>query len=109
MKKLIYIFISLNVILLTSCGGYLDEYNPSGTTSKGFYTTQEGADAGVKSCYTWLRQFYGVDYGFHLTELGTDLFTGANGCGAPELEYYNNSLQGTSSTIDMFIAVIIMH
>lgn len=100
MKKLIYIFISLNVILLTSCGGYLDEYNPSGTTSKGFYTTQEGADAGVKSCYTWLRQFYGVDYGFHLTELGTDLFTGANGCGAPELEYYNNSLQGTSSTID---------
>lgn len=98
MKKLVYCM--LVALGLSSCGGYLEEYNPSGTTPDGFYTTEDGAEAGVKSCYTWLRHFYGIDYGFHMTELGTDLFTGANGCGAPELEFYNNSLQGTSSTVD---------
>lgn len=98
MKNILYCM--LVAFALVSCGGYLEEYNPSGTTADGFYPTEDGAEAGVKSCYTWLRHFYAIDYGFRITELGTDLFTGANGCGAPELEFYNNSLQGTSPTVD---------
>ncbi len=100
MKKTLSTIVAIAAFGFASCSDFLAEVNPSGTTASTFYVTKAGAESGVKSCYTWLRHFYGIDYGFHMTELGTDLFTGANGCGAPEMEFYNNSFQGTSATVD---------
>lgn len=97
------LYLSLAAIILTcsilSCSNFLEEENPSGTTSESFYISEAGAEAGVKSCYTWMRQFYGKEAGYGMFEMGTDIFTSGDGDPAPELTRYTNGLQGTSNTI----------
>lgn len=85
-------------LILASCADFLDEKNPSGVTSGTFYVTESGAESGVKACYAWMRLYYAKEDGYHMTEIGTDIFTGASGNAAPEMAYYNNSFQGSSAS-----------
>lgn len=95
----IFLAFPLMGALLGSCSSFLEEENPSGVNSQTFYATEAGIEAGVKSCYTFMRQYYGKEEGYHLTEIGTDIFTAGDGCAAPEFNSYNVSLQGTSNTV----------
>lgn len=100
MKKLTYLFaILFCAASLVSCNKFLEEYNPSGVTADTFYVTESGAEAGVKSCYSFLRLYYGKENGYHLTELGTDLFTAADGCTGVEYSNYGITLGSASSSI----------
>lgn len=101
MKKIIISTLSViaTAFMTTSCADFINEENPSGLTSQTFYTTKSGAESGVKSCYSWMRMYYAKDNMFHLSEIGTDIFTGASGNSAPELNSYDNSLQSTSSSV----------
>lgn len=83
----------------TSCSDFLEEDNRSGLTAETFYKTKSGAEALVNSCYTPLRFWYGQEYAISMTEIGTDIFTRANGCGQAELSDYSSSLQGSSEAI----------
>lgn len=94
-----YIIIGITSFNLISCSDFLTEDNKSGLTADTFYKTAVGAESVTKACYTPLRFWFGKDQAVSLTEIGTDIFTGGNGCSEPELQYYNNSLQGTSSAI----------
>lgn len=101
MKKYkLYLMLPLVGAFLGSCSDFLEEDNPSGVNSQTFYATESGIEAGVKSCYTFMRQYYGKEEGYHISELGTDIFTAALGCTANEMAEYNISLQGTSKTIE---------
>lgn len=95
-----YFIIIMAVAGLISCSDFLDEDNKSGLTADTFYKTADGAESVVKSCYTPLRFWFGKDQAISLTEIGTDIFTGGNGCTEPELQYYNNSLQGSSAALE---------
>jgi len=98
-KVLIYIAIAASTLSFSACSDFLDEENKSGLTADTFYKTEAGAEALINSCYTPMRFWYGKERGYSITELGTDIFTGAQGCSEPELQYYNNSLQGSSATM----------
>ena len=101
MKKIniLGIFLLLGLLMI-SCSTFLEEDNPSGVNSATFYATESGAESGVKACYTFMRQYYGKEEGYHLSELGTDIFTASDGCVAPEFDSYNISLSGSSATLD---------
>lgn len=99
MKKIfVYIYVAASLMSFSACSDFLDEENKSGLTADTFYKTAVGAEALVNSCYTPMRFWYGKERGYSLTEMGTDIFTGA-GTSEPELQYYNNSLQGSSATM----------
>ena len=85
---------------LGSCSDFLEEENPSGVNSQTFYATESGIEAGVKSCYTFMRQYYGKEEGYHISELGTDIFTAGDGCTAQDMAEYNMTFQGTTNTIE---------
>lgn len=98
MKK-IYTLISVLACAATlvSCSKFLKEDNPSGVTADTFYVTESGAEAGVKSCYTFMRLYYGKEVGYHMSELGTDIITAGDGCTGPEFSNYGMSLSSASS------------
>jgi len=90
------------IFLACSCAKKVLEENPvSLATADSYYTTPKGIEDGLKAAYTKLRDFYGREQAFFMTEPGTDIFT--NGFGgvtnSPELNDYSANLLGTNSFI----------
>ena len=88
MKKatLHIITLTLSVILVTSCKKIIDEKLVSGISAGSYYTTPEGFESLINSCYNPMRTWYGQERGFTLTEYGVDTYTeGADG----DYKYFN--------------------
>ena len=85
-----------------SCQNELDEYNPSGITAEGVYTTPAGFESLVNAAYSYTRWWYGKEDGYNLSEMGTDLWVnGVDGGANVALVHYENlqSNQGSVETL----------
>lgn len=98
MKNILIVILSV-FLVLTSCEETLKEYNPSGLTAEGVYTTPAGFDALVNAAYGYQRMWYGKEEGYNMSELGTDIWTSAAGDIAPSMSQYIN-LQGTLGVLE---------
>lgn len=93
--------ISSAVLCLTqsSCNSLLDEHPVSLATADSYYSTSVGIKDGLKACYPPLRDYYGTEGFFFLTEAGTDINT--NGFGGvvnnPSFNNYDQNLKGTNA------------
>ncbi|UGU16676.1 RagB/SusD family nutrient uptake outer membrane protein [Sinomicrobium kalidii] len=97
--------IIISIILagvFASCESFLEEDNKSGLTADSYYTTLEGIEALVNSCYTPMRFWYGKENGIALTETGTDIFTRGNGMENPPVALYNSDLSGANGPIGFY-------
>lgn len=111
MKKYIFTLVSLVLILISSCDGYLNETNHNAVTSEGGYNdTEEGVDDLTNACYTPLRYWAGREDAIGLTETGTDIIAAAAGCVDNLIATYDNALDATNSSCtfyyDKFYAAI---
>lgn len=87
---------------LMACQNELDEYNPSGITAEGVYTTPDGFESLVNATYSYTRWWYGKEDGYNLSEMGTDLWiNGVDGGANVALVHYENlqSNQGSVETL----------
>ncbi|MGS2761664.1 RagB/SusD family nutrient uptake outer membrane protein [Sinomicrobium sp. M5D2P9] len=101
MKLRILIF-TLIAGVFASCESFLEEDNKSGLTADAYYSTLEGIEALVNSCYTPMRFWYGKENGIALTETGTDIFTRGNGMENPPVALYNSDLSGANDPIEFY-------
>jgi starch-binding outer membrane protein, SusD/RagB family len=97
MKKIIYIITV--VLLFSSCSDLLEETNRNSITESIQYSTVDGYETLVNSCYTFSRMWYGKTEGEALTDLGTDCFTAASGCNGTPLAYYSTDFQGSTPVL----------
>ncbi|MRG45269.1 RagB/SusD family nutrient uptake outer membrane protein [Chitinophaga sp. SYP-B3965] len=89
MKKS-YILI-LFAALAVSCQKDLDEKIVSGITAGSYFVDAPGLTGGVNAAYSTLRQFYGQEQGFSMTEYGVDTYTeGRDG----SFKYFNEYTVG---------------
>ena len=103
MKKIGNILLALSLSAgLVACEGFLEEDNKTGLTADGYYITGEGIEALINSCYTPMRFWYGKEHGITLSDLGTDIFTRANGMENPPLALYNADLNGQNGQINFY-------
>lgn len=103
MKNICKILLALSMTAgMTSCSDFLEEDNKTGLTADGYYVTGEGIEALVNSCYTPMRFWYGKEHGITLSDLGTDIFTRANGMENPPLALYNADLSGQNGQINFY-------
>lgn len=103
MKKILFnLTFALTVILLFSLGSckkYLEEYNPSGLTPANVFNSPSGFESGVNAAYSYNRWLWGKEDGYHLMEVGTDLW--ASGVDDPqqEISQYLTNLNATEDRI----------
>lgn len=76
MKKILFLFIGL-FSLLASCNHLLDE-DVKSQISNSYLNTPSGLEDGVRSCYSFLRNWYGTQSAGWLTVFGTDEYTNGN-------------------------------
>lgn len=95
MKKIL-LFLAA-IIAFASCQDFLEETNRNQITADVLYSTPEGYDQLVNSCYAYLRTWFGKPVGFGLTEQGTDCYTnaGADSGRMPEMGLYNEDLNSS--------------
>lgn len=85
---------------MVSCQNELDEYNPSGITAEGVYTTPAGFESLVNAAYSYTRWWYGKEDGYNLSEMGTDLWiNGVDGGANVALVHYEN-LQSNQGSVE---------
>lgn len=92
MKTLKIYFIIFGITLLfifSSCEGFLTPYNPKGVTEEMLYKTNEGFEAGVNACYSYLRKVWGLKQGQYWMEFGTDLWTNGSSTSNSDLALLN--------------------
>lgn len=85
----------------TGCDEQLEEFNPSGLTAEGVYTTPAGFESLVNAAYSYNRWWYGKEDGFSASEMGTDLWLRGAGDVNPELTEYTTSLQSSSRSLEV--------
>ena len=97
----IYILLIAGLAMgLVSCQNELDEYNPSGITAEGVYTTPAGFESLVNAAYSYTRWWYGKEDGYNLSEMGTDLWiNGVDGGANVALVHYEN-LQSNQASVE---------
>lgn len=88
--------ILLSGCLLFACNDLLVEYNPSGLTAEAVYTKPAGYESLVNAAYAGLRNWYGKEDGYTLSEGGTDLWLQGVDNRRVDIMTYNN-LQGTEA------------
>ncbi len=88
-RSYIYIIILL-AIAGGSCKKDLQEYNPSGITDATVFTTPAGFETVVNAAYSYTRWWYGKEYGFNISEMGTDIWTSGASDSWPDLTNYLN-------------------
>src|SRR5690606_690926 len=101
LKKYMLMLAGLSAGMM-SCQNELDEYNPSGITAEGVYTTPDGFESLVNAAYSYTRWWYGKEDGYNLSEMGTDLWVnGVDGGANVALVHYENlqSNQGSVETL----------
>lgn len=99
MKKLISIFATTTVLLLTgqSCTKVLEEV-PISQVGAQYLDTPAGFEAAARGAYQTLRDFYGREVGMNLTVFGTDTYTmGADG----SYKFMNQYLSQFDPRVDM--------
>src|SRR5690606_26645362 len=85
---------------LISCQDELDEYNHSGITEEGVYTTPACFESLVNAAYAYSRWWYGKEDGYNLSEMGTDLWiNGVDGGANVALVHYEN-LQSNQASVE---------
>jgi len=102
-KDIVRLTIKSGLIVLilsqSACTDLLTEDPVSLATADSYYSTAIGIRDGLKACYPPLRDFYGREGLFFLTEAGTDIMT--NGFGGnvnyPSFNNYDQNLKGTSA------------
>ena len=97
--KNIFIICCILFLSLSACSDFLEEENISTATADVLYSTPEGFETLVNSSYTPARFWYGKSEGYSLTEVGTDLFTGAGGDPYPQFRTYDATLQGDHNAL----------
>lgn len=103
MKNIKIIALAFGLSLgMASCADFLEEDNKTGLTADGYYNTLEGIEALVNACYTPMRFWYGKEHGITLSDMGTDIFTRANGMENPPLALYNADLNGQNGQINFY-------
>lgn len=80
--------------VMTSCESFLEEKEIP-RVNVDFYSTQQGVDAAAIASYGYMRFGVSGEYTNVLTELGTDLITGAQGGKKLTNEYNMTSASGT--------------
>ncbi|MDR1454628.1 MAG: RagB/SusD family nutrient uptake outer membrane protein, partial [Tannerella sp.] len=81
---------------LAGCDDFLEEKNVPGITAD-FYNTRQGVNAALDATYAYLRTGVGAEITNLLTELGTDLTSGATGAMSYPTNQYNASLNASLS------------
>ncbi|MBK8877010.1 MAG: RagB/SusD family nutrient uptake outer membrane protein [Haliscomenobacter sp.] len=89
-KKIFLIAFLSAILILPACEKQLEEYNPSGLTAEGVYTTPAGFETLVNGAYSYARWWYGKEEGYGLSEMGTDLWLPGVDNRNPEIMLYNN-------------------
>ena len=88
---------SLILLAQSGCNYILEEDPVSLATSDSYYSTAIGLEDGLRACYPPLRDYYGREGTFFLTEVGTDINT--NGFGGnvnnPSFNNYDQNLKAT--------------
>ena len=69
------IILLLFVTLLFSCKDVLDEDFYSGSSIDLLVSTESGMESLVSACYVSAKMWYGKEYGWDLTTVGTDCWT----------------------------------
>jgi len=75
MKKYIILTIALVALALTSCEKFLQEDIYSATSIETQILTEDGYETLINACYVTTKVFYGKEYGWDMTTVGTDLWT----------------------------------
>jgi hypothetical protein len=88
--------ILLSGCMLFACNDLLVEHNPSGLTAEAVYTKPAGFESLVNAAYAGLRNWYGKEDGYTLSEGGTDLWLQGVDNRRVDLMTYNN-LQATEA------------
>lgn len=86
-------------LTLPACDRQLEEYNPSGLTAEGVYSTPAGFETLVNASYSYMRWWYGKENGYSASEMGTDLWQRGAGDVNPDLTEYT-TLQGSSTALN---------
>jgi hypothetical protein len=101
MKKFIYIFTILSVVLFGACSDFLTEENKSNPDADTFYKTTSGYESLINACYSTLRNMYSENT-VEIFEAGTDLFkVGRAGMISQGLGNYTN-LTPADNTVKNF-------
>ena len=75
MKTKIIFIITFLALLFTSCEKFLQEDFYSGSSIALQVSTEEGYETLVNACYVTSKVWYGKEYGWDLTTVGTDCWT----------------------------------
>lgn len=99
--KTLKLLLAAGVLTLTlpACEKQLEEYNPSGLTAEGVYTTPAGFETLVNAAYSYTRWWYGKENGYSMSEMGTDLWQRGAGDVNPDLTEYT-TLQSSSAAVE---------
>ena len=101
MKRTKYFIWFLAVGLLTaSCDDYLEEELITDVSAASYYTTEDGLQDAVTATYSFLKPFYGQEMGFTMTVFGTDTYTNGADGGHKFFNFYDTSLNASSSFVN---------
>lgn len=99
MKRNLIILLLLAIIPFISCKKYLEEYNPGGNTADAVFNTPAGFESGVNAAYSYNRWLWGKEQGYHLMEVGTDLWMSGVDDPNAELTQYTSGLNPSQATL----------
>jgi hypothetical protein len=99
LKYLGAIAIVLIIGVIVSCKKYLQEYNPGGLTAESVYSTPAGFESGVSAAYSYNRWLWGKEDGYHLMEVGTDLWMSGVDDPQQEISQYTTNLNAAEDRI----------
>lgn len=91
----------LTLWLHTGCSDFLEEKEVPRITSE-FYKTRQGVASALDATYSYMRFGVGGEFSNVLTELGTDLITGAEGALSYPYNLYSATLSPTESKLYSF-------
>lgn len=105
MKKIHTLFLTLFLLMLAiSCEEYLEEDYYSGETVSSMAQSESGMESLITACYIPLKVWYGKEYGWDLTTVGTDCWTYAGDADdmknlAKYTSNFNNSWPGRLAVV----------
>ncbi|MBN1133139.1 MAG: RagB/SusD family nutrient uptake outer membrane protein, partial [Bacteroidales bacterium] len=75
MKKNIIVLITFLALGITSCDKFLEEDFYSASSIETQIATEEGYETLINACYVTTKVWYGKEYGWDMTTVGTDCWT----------------------------------
>lgn len=100
MKRIKYFIWFLALGLMTSsCEKFLEEELVTDVSAASYYTTEDGLEDAVTATYSFLKPFFGQEMGAAMTTFGTDIWTNGADGGHKYFNFYDTSLNASSSYI----------